>query len=59
MVAHSSSLVGNSSAGLLETPSLKVPAVNIGDRQRLREQNKNIINSNYNYKNIYSAIKKV
>lgn len=58
LVAHSSSLVGNSSAGLLETPSLKVPAVNIGDRQKLREQNENIINSNYNSKNIYLAIKK-
>ena len=58
LVAYSSSLVGNSSAGLLETPSLKVPAVNIGDRQKLREQNKNIINSNYNSKNIYLAIKK-
>ena len=49
-MANSCALVGNSSAGILETPSLKVGAVNIGDRQNYREQNKNIFNASYKYK---------
>ena len=27
-------VLGNSSSGLLEAPSLKIPAINIGDRQQ-------------------------
>lgn len=33
LVKHSKGLVGNSSSGLLEVPSLKVPTLNIGNRQ--------------------------
>jgi GDP/UDP-N,N'-diacetylbacillosamine 2-epimerase (hydrolysing) len=33
---HSDAIVGNSSSGLLEAPSLKTPTVNIGDRQEGR-----------------------
>ena len=55
---HSSCFIGNSSAGLLESPSLKVPVVNIGDRQIHREQNKNIYNAKYNVKDICDKIKK-
>ena len=38
LVKHSKGLVGNSSSGLIEIPSLKVPTLNIGNRQlgRLR-----------------------
>ena len=43
LVSHSNCFIGNSSAGLLESPSLKVPVVNIGDRQIHREQNNNIL----------------
>ena len=58
LAAHSSALVGNSSSGILESPSLKIPVVNIGDRQQFREQNKNILNAEYNEKDIYLKIKK-
>jgi GDP/UDP-N,N'-diacetylbacillosamine 2-epimerase (hydrolysing) len=58
LVLHSSCFIGNSSAGLLESPSLKVPVVNIGDRQIHREQNKNIYNAKYNVKDICDKIKK-
>ena len=37
-------VIGNSSSGIIETPSFKVPTVNIGDRQRGRIQAKNILN---------------
>jgi len=36
LIAQSDAVVGNSSSGLYEPPSLKKPTVNIGDRQRGR-----------------------
>ncbi len=36
-------LVGNSSSALVEAPSFKIPAVNIGDRQKGRVRAKNVI----------------
>ncbi len=38
------SVVGNSSSGLLEVPSFRIPTVNIGDRQRGRIQGDSVIN---------------
>ena len=58
LMGHTQALVGNSSAGLLESSSLKVGVVNIGDRQNLREGNKNIFNAKYDEKDIYQKIKK-
>ncbi len=49
-------LIGNSSAGLIEAPSLNLPAVNIGPRQQGREQAKNVINVDYNKKQITKAV---
>ncbi len=37
-------MVGNSSSGLLEAPTFKTPAVNIGRRQNQRVQGENVIN---------------
>ena len=42
----SSLVIGNSSSGVLETPSLGIPTVNIGNRQRGRIISNNVINSN-------------
>ncbi|KXT76172.1 UDP-N-acetylglucosamine 2-epimerase [Streptococcus sp. DD12] len=36
LVAHSKGLIGNSSSGLIEVPSLNRPTLNIGDRQKGR-----------------------
>ena len=36
-------VVGNSSSGIIESPSLKVPTINIGDRQKGRIRAKSII----------------
>ncbi len=51
-------LVGNSSSGILEAPSFKLPAVNIGRRQHGRLRGKNVINSPHNALEITRAIKK-
>lgn len=38
-------LVGNSSSGIMESPSLALPCVNIGDRQAGRERSANILDA--------------
>ncbi len=40
---HFALMVGNSSSGLTEAPSFRLPVVNIGDRQRGRIRAKNVI----------------
>lgn len=39
----SAAVIGNSSSGLIETPSFKLPTVNIGDRQDGRTRARNVI----------------
>lgn len=51
-------VIGNSSSGIIETPSFKVPTVNIGDRQKGRIQAKNILNCVPEKREICSAIVK-
>ncbi len=55
----SNAVIGNSSSGLLETPSLKIPTINIGTRQNGRILSKNIVNSDGSYENISFLLKKV
>lgn len=40
---HAAVMVGNSSAGIIEAASLGTPVINIGQRQRLRERNMNVV----------------
>ena len=42
-MAHAQLMVGNSSSGLIEAPSLGLPAVNVGRRQELRERGDNVL----------------
>lgn len=51
-------IVGNSSSGIIEAPSFKLAAVNIGNRQQGRMQTNNVINVSYGRKEIFKAIKK-
>lgn len=51
-------MVGNSSAGMIESSSFKIPVVNIGDRQKGRQHGDNVINIGYNMKKIRAAIQK-
>ena len=52
-------VIGNSSSGIIETPSFKIATINIGDRQKGRIQAKSIINCNPTEKEIYNAIRKI
>ena len=51
-------LVGNSSSGIHETPSLSIPAINVGNRQYGRERADNVIDVSYDKNEIKEAIKK-
>tara|TARA_Y100000816_G_C26093864_1_gene578476 strand:- start:50 stop:1189 length:1140 start_codon:yes stop_codon:yes gene_type:complete len=51
-------LLGNSSSGIHEAASFKVPVINIGSRQSGRYKPRNIINVNYSKQEIEKAIKK-
>lgn len=54
----SACVVGNSSSGLMETPVLKVPCVNIGTRQAGRLRSENVIDVPYDKEKIKEAIKR-
>jgi len=51
-------VVGNSSSGLLEAPSFKIPTINVGDRQRGRVVGDTIIDCSPESGSINDAIKK-
>lgn len=50
-------IIGNSSSGIIEAPSLKIGTINIGNRQKGRIQAKSIINVDVNETQIKNAIK--
>ena len=52
-------VIGNSSSGVLETPSFGIRTINIGNRQSGRIISKNIINCDYSYKSITNAFFKI
>ncbi len=51
-------LVGNSSSGIHETATLKIPAINIGTRQQGRERAANVIDVSYNTEDIKEGLKR-
>lgn len=59
LVKYCTAVVGNSSSGILEVPSLKVATINIGDRQKGRIQAESIINTSVSKSEILKAFDKV
>ncbi|MHA7774496.1 UDP-N-acetylglucosamine 2-epimerase [Roseibium sp. M-1] len=58
LLRHAHAMVGNSSAGIIEAPSLGLPAINIGVRQRGREHADNVIFTGYEAAEITEALRK-
>ncbi|MBI5630423.1 MAG: UDP-N-acetylglucosamine 2-epimerase (hydrolyzing) [Elusimicrobia bacterium] len=58
LMASADAIVGNSSAGILEAPSFRLPAVNIGRRQEGRLQGANVINCGHDKEIIKEAMRK-
>jgi GDP/UDP-N,N'-diacetylbacillosamine 2-epimerase (hydrolysing) len=56
LMRHCSSVIGNSSSGIIEAPSLGVPTVNIGDRQKGRLRAASVIDVPYSIEAIKAAI---
>ena len=49
-------MVGNSSSGIVESPSFSIPVVNIGNRQNGRDKSENVIDCKNSYSSVLSAI---
>lgn len=58
LLKNAKCIVGNSSSGLLEAPTFKIPAVNIGRRQNLRFRGNNVIDVLFEEREIIEAIRK-
>lgn len=56
-VKHCAAVIGNSSSGIIEVPSLGVPTVNIGQRQKGRMAAASVVNCPPDHVSISSAIK--
>ena len=50
-------MVGNSSSGIIEAASFKLPVVNIGNRQKGRLHEKNVINVGYSRQEIKDGVR--
>lgn len=57
LMNEAQALIGNSSCALVESPYLKLPAINIGNRQLGRFREKNVVEAKPDTKSIISKIK--
>ncbi len=55
---QASCIIGNSSSGIIEAPSLLTPSVDIGNRQLGRVRAESVINSSFNVRSIVKSIKR-
>ncbi len=58
LMKHATVMVGNSSSGIIESSSFRLPVVNIGIRQDGRERSTNVIDAPHDQKAILAAIRK-
>ena len=58
LMKAASVLVGNSSSGIIDAPSLGLPVVNIGTRQEGRERGRNVIDVGHSKSEVTRAIEK-
>ena len=58
-INHVAAVIGNSSSGIIEVPSMGIPTLNIGDRQKGRVICDSIINCHSDKHSIRNGIKKV
>lgn len=58
LLRNAKAIIGNSSSGIIEAPSLKTATINVGDRQKGREMAKSVINCGGTVEEIKEAIEK-
>lgn len=56
IMSHAEAMVGNSSSGIIEAATFKLPVVNIGNRQKGRERSCNVIDVGYSSMEIERGI---
>lgn len=56
LLGLASILIGNSSSGIIESSSFKLPVINIGTRQQGREKASNVLDVGYDFHEITDAI---
>ena len=59
ILRNASFLIGNSSLGLLEAPALKLPVINVGNRQRSRLHSENVVFAEPKCENIVDLCNRV
>ena len=58
LMSHAAAMVGNSSSGLIEAPSFRLPVVNVGTRQEGRVRAANVIDVGYEADDIEAGIRR-
>ena len=59
LLKYSKIVLGNSSSGIIECASFKLPVIDIGDRQKGRYCSWNVLHSKFNLINLIKIIKKI
>ncbi|MHB8110076.1 MAG: UDP-N-acetylglucosamine 2-epimerase [Syntrophorhabdaceae bacterium] len=57
LLRYSKFIIGNSSSGIVEAPFLKIPSINIGDRQKGRLRHPSVIDTGYEADTINRGIR--
>jgi GDP/UDP-N,N'-diacetylbacillosamine 2-epimerase (hydrolysing) len=58
-VKYANFVMGNSSSGIVEVPTFKIPTINIGDRQKGRVKAESVFNCKSSFENIDMLIKSI
>ncbi len=58
LLANARLMIGNSSSGLIEAPTFKLPVVNVGSRQSGRLRGDNVIDSSFDLSDLQKSIQK-
>lgn len=56
LLAIAAVMIGNSSAGLIETPYFRIPAIDVGERQKDREHGDNVIHCGFEPAELRAAL---
>jgi UDP-hydrolysing UDP-N-acetyl-D-glucosamine 2-epimerase len=59
MLKETLAMVGNSSSGLIETPSFQLPTLNIGDRQKGRTRARNVVDVANNLEAVREGLQRI
>ena len=59
LMGHAAAMVGNSSSGIIEAASFRLPVVNVGPRQRGRFHDKNVVDVDCQRSSIVRAVRQI